>query len=252
LRIWLQEPEPGTPTGWSSLPFDGGGEAGNGFGDDLATLDFDGDHFLDLALGSHRPTTREILLRGGETPRGETLAPLPNQAFTSAVAAADFDHDGRDELAVGMRARGGAEREVFTAIDLYDFEDSSWRRRSIDSQSGQAGIWSLAAADLDGDGRADLAVGGGDGTISLLIQQADGTFQRELSPELSTETSAQRAGCKVRDLQVVSLAPQQLHLVALFAGEPAGSSDSPTYEQGCPNGGRVAVWRIDREKRKQP
>ncbi|REK06910.1 MAG: VCBS repeat-containing protein [Acidobacteria bacterium] len=244
VHVWLRDAE--APGGWRRLPFAEGAEPRHEFGGGLVALDYDGDGHTDLAFASHRPSGRGILVRGGGAPRGERLDVLPRRAFTSAVAAADFDRDGRDELLVGLRVRDPREPEqTLTALDLYAFTpaapggEGSWRRRSLDSRPGQSGIWSIATADFDGDGALDIAFGTGDGEIALLLADAEGGFVAEASTEL-TDSSP---GCTVRDLRVAFLRPGELHLVALLSGE-RGQGPTGTAS-GCASGGRVAVWRIE-------
>lgn len=78
-----------------------------------------------------------------------------------ALAWADFDGDGSDELAVGWREKN-------FGVALYKrSEDGSWRRTQLIDDGGLA-TEDLAVADLNGDGRPDL-IGGGRATRNLRI-----------------------------------------------------------------------------------
>lgn len=68
------------------------------------------------------------------------------------ILTADFDGDGNDEIVVGFRQ--GAK-----AVYMYRWNGRTWSRESVD-ESGM-GAASCAAADLNGDGRPDLACTGG-------------------------------------------------------------------------------------------
>ncbi len=230
--------------GWDVLPAGRGGELDAGFGDGFALGDFDGDGYRDVALASHRPGSSSILGFGGAE-RGfltAQLGSLPSGAFTSAVLASDFDRDGRDELVVGLRFRD-ALGAVWSGLDLYDLEPGSrtWSRQPLVAVPGQTGVWSLAAGDLDRDGRVDLVAGTGAGELWILLGNADGGFARELTPELPPAL----AGCRVYSLRLVDLeGSMPPEIVAGFAGEPTGGQGLGFSEPGCPDSGRMAVWRV--------
>jgi hypothetical protein len=73
-----------------------------------------------------------------------------------ALAAADFDGDGRDEIVAGYRGKGG--RTYLYAAG--DATGARWTRRLLDEKMPAA---SCAVADLNGDGRPDLACTGASG-----------------------------------------------------------------------------------------
>jgi len=70
-----------------------------------------------------------------------------------ALVAADFDGDGRDEIVAGYRGKGGR-TYIYTAETP---DGAKWSRRTLDESMPAA---ACAAADLNGDGRLDLACTG--------------------------------------------------------------------------------------------
>jgi hypothetical protein len=151
--------------------------------------DFDGDGALDIAVavptsGVLGEGSREIAILkgdgGGAFVAGATLSVnggAPNAATVAALAAGDFDGDGRTDLSVlsfqdsralvlFYRGRGALEFEVPRPTDI----------------SPSAGRW-LTPGDIDGDGRVDLVVSSPDliapgafGTVSVWRSAGDGTF----------------------------------------------------------------------------
>lgn len=193
---------------WSHGNLFGAPEPADRFGEALATADFDGDGYWDLAIGTHGSSGGSVvvLLGGpdGLTPSGATpLTAAPDAsdasraAFGTPLAAGDLDADGHADLAVGFPwftwndppsgpspvnvvygsddGLTGERREVFT-------------QESAGMQDGGDGGWfgaSLAIADVNADGYGDLAVGvpqecpasgcdGNDGAVAVLWGSAEG------------------------------------------------------------------------------
>jgi hypothetical protein len=189
----------------------GGAEALDRFGAALAAGDFDGDLFDDLAIGvpgeDDAQGRIQVVFGGpsGLTPAGNlfwsetTVGGISEQFdnFGEALAAGDFDGDGRDDLAIGVPgeslgsgnsiAGAGQVAVLFGSAIGFDLD----RSRFLDqdsvlgtgtSESGDNFGGSVAVADFDRDGRDDLAVGQpgefvsgtGDGAATVLMGSPTG------------------------------------------------------------------------------
>ncbi|KAB2966115.1 MAG: VCBS repeat-containing protein, partial [Thermoanaerobaculia bacterium] len=158
------------------------------FGAALDAGDFDGDGFDDLAIGAPRAgilVDANTPVRGGEVfvahGSGEGLLPLlgygisqhspglfgdplNEERFGRAVAAGDFDADGDDDLAIGVPNEGdnGSLHVILGSPFGLIFADSVFWAPGALGQVPEAGDrlgYALVAADFDGDGHDDLAIG---------------------------------------------------------------------------------------------
>jgi hypothetical protein len=156
----------------------------DGFGTALAIGDFGGGHHEQVAVGapgdgdeaSGAVTLLDPAARSArritQDSAGVPGVPENYDHFGAALAAADLDHDGIDELAVGVPGEDTSRNPDYLATGsvhvLYGTgrdEVQKPRRGSVQSRFGSA----LAAGDLDADGTADLAVGApGVGTVQVL------------------------------------------------------------------------------------
>jgi hypothetical protein len=164
-------------------------EESDQFGSALAAGDFDGDGFADLAVGAPFEDIGAINAAGavnviygsggGLTTSGNQFFQQGNLSgspaedgdnFGYALAAGDFNGDGRDDLTAGARGedigsidRAGAANVIYgsaaglttTGNRLFHQGNLSGSPAEDQDNFGRA----LAAGDFDGDGQDDLAVG---------------------------------------------------------------------------------------------
>jgi FG-GAP repeat/FG-GAP-like repeat len=140
--------------------------------------DFNGDGIDDLAVGAPGDNGRGSVSiffgrRGGFSTTEVTTPDLvrsvgyAGEDYGAALAAADFDRDGRSELAVGapLWSNGRGRVEVLTFWPSGDFfyaTGSSYVQGAYIGDRAEADDWfgfALTTGDFDGNGYPDLAVG---------------------------------------------------------------------------------------------
>ncbi|RME72903.1 MAG: hypothetical protein D6776_07950 [Planctomycetota bacterium] len=207
----------------------------------LALADLDADGRLDV-VSADFGAGEALVLRGDPSSPG---ALLPAQAFAAAadpwaVAVGDLDRDGRADLVLT------SQRDDLAAV-LFGTRALGCGlryRAAAATRSGDGvdpGTRSLAAADLDADGRLDLALANpNNGTVSVLRGRGDGRFEPREEIAVGTEpiavALADLDGDERADLVVLDAAAP---LLSIYPNEtPTGSA---TLSFGAPHDLAVAA-----------
>jgi hypothetical protein len=163
--------------------------------------DFNGDHLLDVAVWTINANTGNTEARiflgngaGGLTAGGIYVAPNSNefQPGPNSLVAADVNGDGKLDL-VGATQNNG----VFVFIGN---GDGSFRTPVNYSYGRTSGCCTgVAVGDLNGDGKADLALVVNDG-MSILLNNGNGTFGAATYYASGIAGSSPGAGIAIGDL----------------------------------------------------
>lgn len=203
----------------------------------LALADLNGDGLLDLVTANNLGRSTSVLLGIGAGSFGpaQTLD-LGSGTYPFDVVAADFDHDGKLDLAVADQ--GPLQGDSVVSI-LHGHGDGTFAAPS----TYEVGNFpqSIDAADFDGDGNVDLVVGNwGSDFTSVLHGNGDGTFapQQKLAGRANSVKAADLDG----DGRAEILAAQGCATIYRNAGDGTFTSTTILPDSNC---GRLAIGDLN-------
>ena len=220
------------------------GRGVTGFGNNLVTADFNGDHFPDVAFSyariSNVPAFGVMLgsLHGAlAAPTYTTfLSATCSGSYPVWIATGDVNGDGKADIVATINNYQNTgcpinEVAVFTGLGTGKFSKPVFYSTGASVQSNDVFL-----ADVNGDGHPDIVISNADGTISVLLNKGKGTFGTAalissvaaLSPHLNALAIADFNGDGRLDIAAASYYPGSYsNSVYILLGDGDGTFQAP-------------------------
>jgi hypothetical protein len=133
----------------------------------VAIGDMNGDGFSDLVETAYLGSTVSVLFGNGD---GTFQAPVQTTAFGSAPALSDFNGDNRPDVVV-----------AYLSTVQVSISNGNGTLAAPVSYGTAGNPIHIAIGDLNGDSLPDIATANVDGSVSVLLGNANGTFQASVT-----------------------------------------------------------------------
>jgi hypothetical protein len=151
----------------------------------VAVGDFNRDGIEDLAIVSYSSDSVTILLGRGDGTFHQVPAKPATGVEPLSIAVGDFNGDGIPDLAVTNQNDGNPIPGTVTV--LLGRGNGTFAPTAVSPQTGPV-PYSVAVADFNGDGKADLAVAcAGNNTIAILLGKGNGSFVAAANPPVGKD-----------------------------------------------------------------
>ena len=209
----------------------------------VAVADFNGDGKPDLAVANNGDGTTSVLVGNGDG-TFQTAVNYTVGASPISVAAGDFNGDGKLDLVVADYGVAGDTTDNISVL----LGNGDGTFQTAVSYTVGANPYSVAAADLNRDGKLDLAVANcGNGSVSVLLGNGDGTFQTAVDYTVGTYpysvTVGDFNGDGKPDLAIANLGAlaETTGSVSVLLGNGDGTFQAAVSYSAAPNPNSVAV-----------
>jgi hypothetical protein len=203
------------------------------FGDSIAIGDFDGSGHRGFATSTSIMDREDIvnLWRPNSGWEAVAVKELRPMAYVWSVTAADFDGDGRADLAVAYTSFELATWRSGVDV-LLSRPGGRWERHPLFAAETRKGPVALAAGDLVGDGHQDLVALTATGETLVFLGNGKGSFTREKTPPPAYPGACRAAHVELADLD----GDGRDEVVASF-------SDEHDQYGHCPSDGGLTAWK---------
>jgi hypothetical protein len=196
-----------------------------------------------------RPALHSPIRKAASRPNLEALEDRALPAFlapttailgnnTAGIAVADFNHDGKDDMAVANQSAAG------TVSILLSNGNGSFQPAIAFAAGSYAS--DAAAGDFNGDGNIDLAVAGLQGTVNVLFGAGDGTFSAPTLYSAGSGAHSIKAGDFNHDGKL-DLATMNSTSASLLLGNGDGTFQAPLSNYIPGNSTNMIVGDFDRD-----
>ncbi|WP_263352842.1 FG-GAP-like repeat-containing protein [Acidicapsa acidisoli] len=191
------------------------------FATDVTVADFNGDGIPDMAVSTESSGGISILLGNGDGTFTSSQITVWDQGCVADIGSGDFNGDGKTDLVLTSNCEynGGHPIAILLGNGDGTFTTGTYPQTGIAANA-------VVVADLNGDGRPDLAVPfGEDGSmLTVFLNNGDGTFtSSEYGPSSGGNESSLAAGDFNGDGIVDLAVPGLNNTVSIFQGKGDGT-----------------------------